>query len=413
MRTLRSSLLLFTLMSVLISSCSANVSVPTPRVSTSLPETNASNTTPTLRPEPTFTPTIAPTNTLLPKNEPGLIVTLGEKVAGPWHLGIPVFSPNGQIIALANPKIRFWDVHTHQLIREIKYPFGEGCRFFESKFSPNGKYFAVSIADCWNDEDNAGQLLIWDASTGDLLQEWTQAYVKMPGPTGNADDDYNIPVSAFAFLPDNTGIVFANGNTLETRDILDTEKQDVLNLGPKMYATQLSLSSDGRVAYILMRWIKNHVYSAAPLITQYKLQIWNIITHAMIREYKYPENSTTNLELLGRKLVSVDYEQASNQILNLETEELRDLPYRQGATYYNSDGSLLVYARFQFLDGNEQGIELWRTDTWRNIYTFMPDFGPDWTYGMHDIAFSPDSKILAIEHGEQISLWNIGPVVEP
>jgi hypothetical protein len=110
----------------------------------------------------------------------------------------------------------------------------------------------------------------------------------------------------------------------------------------------------------------------------------------MIRESKYPENSTTGLELLGKRLIRVDYEKATSQIRILETEEVQDLPFRKGWPFYNSDGSLMVYARLLHFDENEQAIELWRTDTQRNIYTFLPDFGTDWIYGMHhiDIYFS-------------------------
>lgn len=411
MRSLISSLLFFSLLSVLISSCSVNAPDSTPRLPISLPETKVSNRTPTVTRKPSFTPTISPTNTIPPNNEPGLIVTFGEKVTGPSYSGIPVFSPDGQIIVLANPRIRFWDVNTHQLLREIKYPFGKGCHFFEAKFSPNGKYFAVSIADCWDEKDKAGHLIIWDALTGDLLQEWTQTDAKMPGPTGKAEDDYTIPVYAFAFLPDSTGIVFANGNNLETRNILNGETQDVLNLGLKMYATQVSLSSDGKLAYVVMGWFKYHSHSVS-LMSQYKFQIWNIITQAMIRESNYPETSSIiRLELLGTKLVQVDFKKARSQIFNLETDEVRDLPFRQGWRYYNSDGSFMIYARL-FESDDKPSIELWKTDVQQSIYTFMPDFGGAWVYAMHDIAFSPNNKILAIEHEEQISLWNIGPVIQ-
>ncbi|MGB8984115.1 MAG: WD40 repeat domain-containing protein [Anaerolineales bacterium] len=342
-----------------------------------------------------------------------MIVSLGEKVSGPSYPGLAVFSPDGQIIAHVNPKIRFWNVNTHELIREIEFPFEQGCTFAESKFSPNGKYFAVSITNCWRSEDPAGKLLIWDSSTGQLLQEWTQEYSKMPGPTGKEETDYSIPVYAFAFLPNSTSVVFASGNTLETKDILDNQVYDVLNLGPKMYATEISLSSDARLAYIVMSWTKDHDW---PILWthQHKFQIWNIDTHAFMFESKYPEGWVNlSLKLLRTQLVQVDIEKATSQIRNLETEEVRDIPYRKGWRYYNSDGSLVVYARLFGFDDDEQAIELWRTDNWRNVYTFTPDFGTDWIYGMHDIVFSPDNTILAIEHQEQISLWNIGPIIQP
>jgi WD40 repeat protein len=162
-----------------------------------------------------------------------------------------------------------------------------------------------------------------------------------------------------------------------------------------------------------MNWQKDHGFPVSWTM-QHKFQIWNINTHAMLHEAKYPEGwSTMSLELLGTRLVQVDFEKATSQIRNLETEEVQDLPFRKGWPYYNSDGSLMIYARLFGFDEEEQAVELWKTDTWRNIYTFTPDFGTDWIYGLHDIAFSPDNSILAISHQEQISLWNIGPVVQP
>lgn len=276
MRVLKSLALLFGFASMLISSCSSRtpVSIDT--------ETELPTVTLTFLPKPTNTkiPTNTPTITVTPitqsSNEPSLIVTLGEKVPSPWYPGIPVFSPDGQTIVLASSRIRFWDVNTHQLIREIENPYAEGCYLSQAKFSPDGKYFAVSITGCWKDENPSGHLLIWDTSTGDLIQEWTQEFAKMPGPRGT-DSDYSIPVYAFAFLPDTTSIVFASGNTLETRDIFQNERRDVLKLGTKMYATQISLSSDGRLAYIIMSWEKDHDW---PVLWthQHKFQVWNINT---------------------------------------------------------------------------------------------------------------------------------------
>jgi WD40 repeat protein len=417
MKALRFSLLLLCFGSILLSSCNSNLSSTSSESMLTATQTDALSTAPASTLEPIFTrtPTHIPTDTSvtsLPSNEPGLIVTLGEEVHSPWYPGIPVFSPDGQIVALASSRIRFWNVNTHQLIRELENPFPTGCYLSNALFSPDGKYFAVSISGCWETNSGSGHLLIWNISTGELIQEWTQECAKMP-PTSTTSWDYIIPVSAMAFLPNSTTLVYASGNSLVIRDILKNDEHDVLPLSSKMYASQISLSSDGRLVYIIMSWMKDHDFPALWTF-QHKFQVWNIYTHAMLKEVKYPQGWTNlSLELIGTSLVQVDFEKGTSQILNLQTDEIRDLPFRKGWRYYNSDGSLMVYARLFGFDENEQAIELWNTDNWRNIYTFMPDFGTDWTYGMHNIVFSPDNKILAIEHQEQITLWNIGPVVQP
>jgi WD40 repeat protein len=337
-------------------------------------------------------------------NGPGLIVTLGEAIYPPRHGGIPAFSPDGRIIALASSKISFWNVETHQLVREIKYPDAADCCIVHANFSPDGKFFAASMINRQDGKNVLGHLMVWEMETGNLLQDWDQEYAKMPGPGGA---DYSIPVHAFAFIPGTTNIVFATGNTLETRDIFQNEKFDVLKLGSKMYATQISLSSDSRLVYIIMSWEKDHDWPSN-WTHQHKFQVWNIKSHAMLREVKYPEGWVNlSLRLLGTHLVQVDIENSKSQITNLETDEVKDIPYRQGWRFYNADGSLMIYARIFGFDANEQGIELWKTDNWKNIYKFALDTGVD------EIIFNPDSTILAIANNEQVSLWNIAPFVQP
>ncbi len=416
MSKLKAFLILFPVVTILISSCNSNAPYAVQTSTNYETKQQESTFTLTFPPEPTSTknptstPTISPTKTILPTSELGLIVTLGEYIPGPWSWGQAVFSPDGQIIAHASARIRLWNVKTHELIHELINPYSDDCAIAKAKFSPNGKYFAVSNNSCWNEENRTGHLVIWDMSTYDIIQDWIQEDAYLPNPK-EEKDAYIFPVDAITFLPNNTGIVYASGNTLQIKDVLDNNKQDVLKLGDKMYATQLSTSSDGRLAYILMEWTMDHDW---PYLwtQQHKVQIWNINTHAMINEIKYPDGwATLSLEFLGTRLAQIDFENATSQIHNLETGTVQNLPFRAGWQYYNSDGSLVLYSRL--LIDDEQGMELWKTDTWRNLYTFKPDFGTDWIYGMHDIIFSPDNKILAIEHGEQVSLWNIAPVTQP
>lgn len=352
---------------------------------------------------PTTTPSTTPLVALPSSTAPGHIVTLGQDEM-PKYGGIPVFSPDGRIIVLASSKIRFWSVETHLLIREIKYPYANDCSIEQANFSPDGKFFAASITNC--KKDNLGHLMIWDMETGGLIQEWPQEYAKMPGPRG-IDSDYSIPVHAFAFVPNTTNVIFATGNALETRDLFQSDKFDSLKLGPKMYATQISLSSDSRLVYIIMSWEKDHDWPSS-WTHQHKFQVWNINTHAMLREVKYPEGWVNlSLKLLGTHLAQIDFENSKSKITNLETDEVKDIPFRLGWRYYNADGSLMVYARIFGFDGNEQDIEVWKTDNWRNIYTFSPNID------VNEIVFNPDNTIIAIANSEQVSLWNIDPLVEP
>lgn len=406
MRTMKSSVALFAC-TVLIASCISNISTVTPqapvaRVTSTSEPTNTTNPTKTSTVEPTFTPK--------PSDEPGLIVTLSG--GGVADIGIPIFSPNGKVVTLAGGGfIRFWDANSHELMREL-HPYDGRCFVTSAQFSPDSNLFAVTLQSCDYDFSNKsiGHVLVWNTSTGELLQEWEQQTATMPA-TSSTGGAYTIPVDAMEFLPNNQRVIFASGNTLEVNDVSQNAKHNVLKLGQKMYASQISVSPSGESAYVLMDWNKTNDVPEH-WAEEYKLQVWNISTHAMIREIKYPDSwATMGLALMGRSLLEKDYKKDVSQIINLETGEARVVPFCRGPhEFYNDDNSLLACTR---VIDEKQSIELWNTDNQQVIYTFVPDFEKDWLYSLNGIAFSPDNTMLAIAHNDQLSLWNIQPIVRP
>lgn len=411
MRKIKSLSLLLGLLWLLFSSCDINpVGADANKPTQTELEISSSVFTPmpTSTADPTRTSVICPTNTPLPSNEPGLIVTLGEKVASPWYPGIPVFSPDGQTIALATSRIRFWDVNSYQLIREIMNPYPEGCYLSNASFSYDGEFFAVSITNCWEGDTSKGHLMVWETATGDLIQEWIQEYAQMPA-SSTSGEDYSIGVSAMAFLPKSTKIAYANGNTIEIRDVLLDDEPVAIDLGSDMFASILSISADGKSVYALMNWEK---LQDSKLTIQYKFQIWDMTTMVMNHEIKYPDGLEMRyLKLQGSYLIVRDANKRTTQALNLDTNKMRKLPY--GGDFYNFDASLMLSVNLHGLEYVIDGFELWNMDTWENMYSFLPNFGQGWEYGWHAIGFSPDNTILAIEHQEQVSLWNFKPFVQP
>jgi WD40 repeat protein len=410
MRFLKSLLLLFGFASVVIPSCNSNASV-----TVTTPEASDVIATSTLEPahaaSPIQMPVIEQTHTPKPNDTPGLIVTL---VGGGYaDLGMPRFSPNGKIVALAGAVIRFWDANSHEMIRELKNPYGGKCFASSAQFSPDSKLFAMTFGDCGiitNSDDFTGHLLVWDISTGNLLQEWEQIYAKMP-PSNVNFSDYTIPVKAMIFLPDSSGIIFANRNSLEIGYIFHDKKQDVLELGQEMYASQISISPDGKLVYVLMDWMKtNDLFESWS--EQYKLQVWDVTSHTMIRENKYPESwSTLDLSLLGTLLVEKDYKKKSSQVTDLKTDEVKSMPYCSGLLeFYNMDTSLMTCEKI--IDDN-QVVEIWNTNSQEKVYTFTPDFEKDLIHSITGMAFNPGNTVLAIAHNDQISLWRIQTEVQP
>lgn len=408
MRFLKSLLLLFGFASVVISSCNSNASVTTPEASAVIA---TSILDPTHTATPTKIPVIGQTHTPAPGDIPGLIVTL---VGGGYaDMGIPRFSPNGKIVALAGAVIRLWDVNSHKLIRELKNPYGGKCFVRDAQFSPDSNLFAVTLGSCGiitNSDDFIGHLLVWDINTGNLIREWEQEFAKMP-PSNVNFGDYTISVNAMAFLPDSSGIGFASGNSLEIGYIFRDKTPDVLELGQEMYASQISISPDSKLIYVLMDWIKTND-SPESWSEQYKLQVWDVTSRTMIRENKYPESwSTLDLSLLDTLLVEKDYKKKSSQVTDLKTDEVKSMPYCSGLLeFYNVDASLMTCAKI--IDDN-QVVEIWNTNSQEKVYTFTPDFEKDLVHSITGMAFNPGSTMLAIAHNDQISLWRIQTEVQP
>jgi hypothetical protein len=113
--------------------------------------------------------------------------------------------------------------------------------------------------------------------------------------------------------------------------------------------------------------------------------------------------------LVGEYLLHQDTIKPALEVLDLSTDEKRDFPYRIGSKFFNEDASLMLVYRSIRVDENKEVLELWKTDTWRNLYTFMPAFGDEW-YFLSNIVFSPDNSLLAIEYDGQVALWDIRSV---
>ena len=90
MSKLKAFLILFPVVTILISSCNSNAPYAVQTSTNYETKQQESTFTLTFPPEPTSTknptstPTISPTKTILPTSELGLIVTLGEYIPGPW-----------------------------------------------------------------------------------------------------------------------------------------------------------------------------------------------------------------------------------------------------------------------------------------------------------------------------------------
>jgi WD40 repeat protein len=295
----------------------------------------------------------------------------------------------------------------------LKYPYSEKYYATKALFSPDGSFIVVSITDYLTHlEKPNSYLLVWDVSTGELQQEWVQEYAVMSAYDGFGPEPrvYTIPVDAMAFFPASTKLAYANGNRIEIRDVLEGGESTGWSLGDTMYASEMSMHGDGEILYILMRWYKDMNF---PALYRYKFtaQIWHPATKSLRREIKFEEvyPGKEDVWLVGQYLLHQDTITPELEALDLSTDEKRDFPYRIGSKYFNQDASMMLVSRLAGVDEDKESLELWKTDTWRNVYTFEPNFGDEW-YFLSNIVFNPDNSLLAIEYDGQVSLWDIRSV---
>ncbi len=383
-----------------------------------LQSTATATSSPTLAylptPSPSFTPApsenikSAPLAIWTPGPEPGLITALGPIARAN---AIAVFSTDGKYIILVSERIRMWDVHTLQLVREFINPNPIFCDPANGVFNSDSRYFAVSMYQCEYEKLLPVHIFVWDTQTGTLLQDWAQEYGEMTNPIVGTR---LVAADSLAFIPNSTRLAYANKNEVIIQDILGLQETIIFNLGQKFYASQISAREDGEFLYVLMVWsIFGDFYGYYKDV--FGIQIWGLKTNDLRYTTIYPEVDMVpgeNMELFGDKLVHRFFDDAKAELMNLSNGETKPFLFRSGWQWYSSDLRYLVSMRYIDFEETDQGIEIWKTDTWRNLYTFKPQFEKDWYYSKVSLVFSPDNTILAIVYFGHVVLWDINAIIK-
>ncbi len=405
-------MLLSILFCTLFTSCNSGVYVVTP-TNTPVPTSTEKTTIGTPKPVITNTTARPPTVTPQVSNDPRIIAIFGDENQE-WF-GRLAFSPSGLILAQAISSVKLWDINTHELIREIKFPYaGQANKIL---FSPDGNLLAVNISDhhySWGGGQDA-RLLVWDVSTGKLMQDWVQEHATMSTYDGFQTQPivYSILTDAMVFFPSSTKLAYSNGNRIEIKDASTGEEIISWSLGDKMYASEISIRADGEFLYLLMKWDKDLNFPALYRM-KFVAQIWHPATKSLRHEIKFEEVYPThaNMWLVGQNLIYEDKIKSTLSAYAFSLETRKELPFRIGEKYFNIDASSMFVIRDIRNDENKEGFEIWNTDTWRNIYISKPPFIEN-LYSVSDVAFSPDNSFLAIDFDGRISLWNIRPTIQP
>src|SRR5262249_5954999 len=87
-----------------------------------------------------------------------------DDIARAWWV---VFSPDGKtLVSQSRDKtVKVWDVQTAKVLRTLQ---GNKASVMAAAFSPDGKLFATGGIVRENDKVTGGEVILWDAQTGDL-----------------------------------------------------------------------------------------------------------------------------------------------------------------------------------------------------------------------------------------------------
>jgi uncharacterized protein with WD repeat len=240
----------------------------------------------------------------------------------------------------------------------------------------------------------------------------------------DSDFQYHNPAIAIAFIPNSTRLVVTNGNSIQIIDIEGNSNPVTISLGKDMYPTDISFPSDGRFIYVFMEWFIDNRFTSYPRYqTKYALQIWDTNSHFLWRTFEYLESNWAwpiSKELHGSYLVTKDSTKGTFEMMNLENEEVNQLPYRGRWNYITADNKYILFLRYYLVhDKDEKGIEFWTTDSWRMLYKFKPEFydypdkqdpiGSD----SNEIAISNDNGLLAIVYAGQVFVYDIRILTAP
>lgn len=376
---------------------------------------------PSKTPKPTVILTPTPDFQALKNNgiiDTWVVASLGKKISPPWYKKRVKFSSDGYFLASSYSNIiTLWKVGDFEKLYEFKF-LNENYGVENFAFSSDSRYLAATVS-YWDDDQT--HLYIWNISEGKQILEFDlERAILLKG----SESEYNIQVSALAFVPETNVLVFANGNAVQIVDIENPNEPVTLKLGQKMFASEISFPQDGRFIYVFMSWWKDHDFPAN-WKTKYTVQIWDTNSHVLRKTIDYPEIGWAD-EYMGlhnsfiaRRIPA----KGTLELTSLENEKILQLPYRQGTAllqgweYITNDNEFVIFMRYYGIDDEQdKGIEFWTTDSWKQLYTLKPECykafsstfsGIQLGSDPGEIAISPDNQLFAIAYAGQVVIYDI------
>lgn len=347
--------------------------------------------------------------------DPLAIAILDSKMSPPIYSEKVLFSPDGKKLATSfNAHISLWQIGSYNKLFDFYLP--ENSRVDRFAFNFDGKFLAAIATNLSNPTN---ELFVWNTINGEQIFRFVlQSATLIKG----SQPPYSQHVKGTAFVPNSNILVFGNGNTVQLLNIKDNEQIATLELGENMYAYDISFPKDGRFIYVFMDWWQDHDY---PYLyrTKYAVQIWDSNSHILRRTLNFPEVECCSFKMSIHQsyLVRKDFEEGTLELMSLENDEVTQLPFRLGWDYLSVDNQFDIIMHYEKVEDEEdKGIEIWTTDSWRNVYTLKPNYYvsdeiPERAFGSYpgEVAMSDDNRLLAIAHHGQVFVYDVHMVTNP
>jgi RNA polymerase sigma factor (sigma-70 family) len=291
-----------------------------------------------------------------------------------------VYAPDGKSIATngLNHTICLHDAETG---KEIGRLVGRESFVSDLAFSRDGRSLVSS--------SNDGSFAVWEVASGKRLQHVT-------GKSGG--------ISRMALAPDDKTVASVHKDAVRLWDLATGKEQRLIPLDKKDEEARIAFSPDGK----------------SLAIGQRSVQLWDPATGQLIRRLDvtaaigkdWISIASLAFSTDGKTIAAAIAREPNHSIVHWDVttgkmiRELKGLlpvphnSWREVPIAFSPDGKLLVVGNSNV---EESQIVVWDAVTGKELrrLTFQR------TFIVHHLAFSPDSKTLALNAGSRLSFWDL------
>jgi len=271
------------------------------------------------------------------------------------------FSPDGQLIADANPRsgaVRLWDAGTGRLVRELSP--GDKGQVFSVAFSPTDQRL---LAVGYGGQAEVSYVALWDIDTGTEL-------ARLPGANDLPDflkSATNSAIGALAFSPDGKHLVAGFGSKNMLMGLSSPSPLKVWEVATRRLIRRLS----GHTGYCIALDFSRDGTLLASGSRDGTAIVWSTDSWKAMKTLENPEPDS----VFGRSGLKGMVE----------------------AVAFSPDGKVLALA------SREGTVQLWDVADGKLL-----DMLKGHSSGVESVAFSPDGRTLASGSGDQtVRLWNV------